>query len=148
MSETDADTPEPTVHERVGGQPFFDELVARFYAAVDRDPVLRPMYPDDLTESRRTLAGFLAQYWGGPPLYSEERGHPRLRMRHNPFVIGQTERDHWLAHMSDAIRAAELPDDIERAMLEYSEMASSAMINSPIRFAPRPGSQGPDPRNT
>ncbi|MGY6500152.1 MAG: globin domain-containing protein [Acidimicrobiales bacterium] len=141
MSEPDPTT--ATVHDRVGGQRFFDDLVARFYAAVDTDPVLRPMYPEDLSESRRTLAGFLAQYWGGPPLYSEERGHPRLRMRHNPFTIGQVERDHWLAHMSDAIRASDLPEDIEAAMLEYSEMASSAMINSPIRFAPRPTPEGP-----
>jgi hemoglobin len=130
--------PAETVYDAVGGEPFFVALVDRFYEAVERDPVLRPMYPDDLTESRRTLAGFLAQYWGGPPRYSEERGHPRLRMRHAPFVIGQAERDHWLVHMTDAVRAAGLPDDIESAMLDYFAMAATAMINdSPLRFAPR-----------
>jgi hemoglobin len=134
--------PETTVHEAVGGAPFFVSLVERFYVGVEGDPVLRPMYPDDLTESRRTLAGFLAQYWGGPPAYSEERGHPRLRMRHAPFVIGQVERDHWFAHMREAVIStvddaelpAELAEHIVRAMLDYFEMAASAMVNSPIRF--------------
>jgi hemoglobin len=129
----------PTVYERVGGQPFFDRLVERFYTGVEADPVLRPMYPDDLAESRRTLAGFLAQYWGGPPDYSAERGHPRLRMRHAPFTIGQVQRDHWLAHMIDAVRAAELPDDVEAAMVDYFATAATAMINdAPLRFAIRP----------
>jgi hemoglobin len=133
---TEADDEQGTVYERVGGAAFFVALVDRFYTSVERDPVLAPMYPDDLVESRRTLAGFLAQYWGGPPDYSAERGHPRLRMRHVPFVIGQVERDHWLAHMVDAVRAAELDPDTETAMIEYFEMASTAMINSPFRFAP------------
>lgn len=126
----------------VGGEPFFVALVDRFYAGVEGDPILRPMYPDDLAESRRTLAGFLAQYWGGPPAYSEERGHPRLRMRHAPFVIGQVERDHWFAHMRSALMTAvedaELPAEVAvdtvQAMLDYFEMAASAMVNSPIRF--------------
>jgi hemoglobin len=135
VTEADDDQRE-TVYERVGGAAFFVALVDRFYTSVEHDPVLAPMYPDDLVESRRTLAGFLAQYWGGPPDYSAERGHPRLRMRHVPFVIGQVERDHWLAHMVDAVRAAELDPDTETAMIEYFEMASTAMINSPFRFAP------------
>ena len=126
------------MYDRVGGEAFFVDLVDRFYAGVESDPVLRPIYPDDLSESRRTLAGFLAQFWGGPPAYSEERGHPRLRMRHAPFTIGQAERDHWLAHMLDAVRSSDLPDDIEAAMVDYFETASTHMINdSPLRFAPR-----------
>jgi hemoglobin len=137
-----AEQPEPeppSVYDQVGGQAFFDQLVHRFYLGVEADPVLRPMYPDDLSESRRTLAGFLAQYWGGPPDYSAERGHPRLRMRHAPFVIGQVQRDHWLGHMTDAVRAAELAPDLEVAMLDYFAMAATAMINdSPLRFAQRP----------
>ncbi|MFP3907587.1 MAG: globin [Acidimicrobiales bacterium] len=139
MSEQDSPAPDAqeTVYDRVGGEAFFVELVDRFYTAVADDPVLRPVYPDDLSESRRTLAGFLAQFWGGPPAYSQERGHPRLRMRHAPFTIGRAERDRWLAHMSDAVRAADLPADIEAAMLEYFETASTHMINSPMRFAPR-----------
>lgn len=130
-----------TVYDAVGGQPFFDALVDRFYTGVEADPVLRPMYPaDDMAGARERLAGFLAQYWGGPPLYSEQRGHPRLRMRHNPFTIGQVEREHWLAHMLDAVRAADLPVDIEEQMVSYFEMAASAMVNSPFRFAgPGPG---------
>jgi hemoglobin len=132
------DPPAQTVYDQVGGQAFFDRLVERFYAGVESDPVLRPMYPADLAESRRTLAGFLAQYWGGPPDYSAERGHPRLRMRHVPFTIGQVERDRWLTHMTDAVRDAELPAELETAMLDYFAMAATAMINdSPLRFAPR-----------
>ena len=100
---------EGSVYEAVGGQPFFDALVDGFYAGVNVDPLLRPMYPEDLTEPRRHLAGFLTQYWGGPATYSDERGHPRLRMRHAPFAIGEAERDAWLRHMRsslDAVAAA------------------------------------------
>jgi hemoglobin len=93
------------VHDAVGGAPFFVDLVDRFYDGVAEDPLLRPMYPDDLTESRRHLALFLQQYWGGPGTYSQERGHPRLRMRHAPFVVGEPERDAWLHHMLGAVEA-------------------------------------------
>lgn len=96
MSEEGVDL---SVYDAVGGLPFFVDLVDGFYAGVSADPLLRPMYPDDLTDSRRHLAGFLAQYWGGPSDYSDERGHPRLRMRHAPFAIGEAERDAWLRHM-------------------------------------------------
>jgi hemoglobin len=98
-----------SIYDAVGGLPFFVDLVDGFYAGVSTDPLLRPLYPADLTDSRRHLAGFLAQYWGGPATYSEERGHPRLRMRHAPFVIGDAERDAWLRHMLgslDAVAAA------------------------------------------
>lgn len=93
----------------VGGQAFFADLVDGFYDGVSADPLLRPMYPEDLTDARRHLAGFLIQYWGGPSTYSDERGHPRLRMRHAPFLIGERERDAWLRHMLgslDAVAAA------------------------------------------
>lgn len=92
------DEPGATVYDVVGPA-FFIDLVDGFYAGVSGDPLLRPMYPEDLTEPRRRLAGFLTQYWGGPSTYSEERGHPRLRMRHVPFAIGEAERDAWLLHM-------------------------------------------------
>ncbi len=92
-----------TLYERVGGEPFFVDLVDRFYVGVAGDPLLRPLYPDDLTESSRHLALFLMQYWGGPSTYGEERGHPRLRMRHAPFVVGPAERDAWLRHMLAAL---------------------------------------------
>ena len=103
---------EDTVYDAVGGRPFFVDLVDGFYAGVSADPLLRPMYPEDLTDPREHLAGFLIQYWGGPSTYSDERGHPRLRMRHAPFVIGEAERDAWLHHMLgslDAVAAARRP---------------------------------------
>lgn len=131
--------PAPTVYEVVGGQQFFDDLVDLFYDGVEHDPRLRPMYPTDLGPSRERLAGFLAQYWGGPPLYSQERGHPQLRMRHMPFTIGQTERDAWMAHMTAALRqvrivgasGAFLPAGIAAQMLEYFENAATHLINHP-----------------
>ena len=97
--------PDGTVYDAVGGRDFFDDLVDGFYAGVSADPLLRPMYPEDLTDPRRHLAGFLSQYWGGPSTYSNERGHPRLRMRHAPFAIGDAERDAWLRHMLGSLDA-------------------------------------------
>ena len=96
---------EVSVYDAVGGADFFVDLVDAFYDGVASDLLLRPLYPDDLTDSRRHLAGFLQQYWGGPTTYSDERGHPRLRMRHAPFVIGEPERDAWLRHMLGALDA-------------------------------------------
>jgi hemoglobin len=119
-----------SVFDRVGGQPFFDRLVERFYEGVSGDPILRPLYPEDLTEPKRQLALFLGQYWGGPAAYNAERGHPRLRMRHVPFVIGLAERDAWLAHMTEAVRASGVPAEIETELIEYFEMASRSLINS------------------
>ena len=128
-----------TVYEIVGGQRFFDELVHRFYDAVEDDSLLRPMYPRDMGPSRRRLAGFLAQYWGGPPHYSEERGHPRLRMRHMPFSIGEAERDAWMEHMTASLDAATiadgtgqpLPDEIRAAMFDHFDNAADHLINQP-----------------
>lgn len=126
--------PAVNLFDAVGGQPFFDELVARFYAGVDADPVLRPMYPDDLTDSTRHLALFLGQYWGGPTTYSDERGHPRLRMRHVPFVIGEAERDAWLRHMCAALDSLvderDIHPVIEARMLDYFGMAADGMVNA------------------
>ncbi len=119
-----------TMYERVGGEAFFVTLVDRFYEGVVADPVLRPLYPDDLAESRAHLALFLAQYWGGPPAYNELRGHPRLRMRHAPFVIGTLERDAWLRHMTGAVRAAGLAPDDEAELLAYFEMAATQLMNA------------------
>lgn len=121
---------ETTVFEVVGGQPFFDTLVERFYARVETDPMLRPLYPDDLVPGKRALALFLGQYWGGPTAYSEEKGHPRLRMRHAPFVIGGPERDAWLTAMFAALDEVDAPETARAMMREYFEMASTAMINS------------------
>lgn len=118
------------MYEAVGGTPWFESLIDRFYAAVAADPLLRPMYPDDLTGSRDHMVKFLVQYWGGPTTYSEERGHPRLRMRHAPFVITTAERNAWLQHMVGAIEAGELPAEIEEQMIGYFDMAATHMINT------------------
>jgi hemoglobin len=123
--------PEESAYERWGGEPFFTDLIERFYAGVAVDPLLRPMYPEDLTESRAHLAMFLMQYWGGPRQYSDQRGHPRLRMRHAPFVIGQAEADAWLRHMTDAVRAAGMAADDEQELLDYLAMAAHSLINAP-----------------
>ena len=129
-----------TVFERVGGQAWFDALVDRFYDGVAQDPVLRPLYTDDLTEPRRHLALFLAQYWGGPPAYGAERGHPRLRMRHAPFRIGIAERDAWLHHMHAAIDDADpLPADVEAALREYVHRAALMLVNTVDEAVPPQG---------
>jgi hemoglobin len=123
------------LYERVDGEPFFVDLVDRFYLGVAGDPLLRPLYPDDLEESSRHLALFLMQYWGGPGTYGEERGHPRLRMRHAPFVIGPAERDAWLRHMLAALLELESASRINAAdaveLRDYLEMAANSLVNSP-----------------
>ena len=130
--------PQPSLYDRVGGAPTFRELVDRFYAGVAEDPILRPMYPEDLSGPITHTAGFLAQYWGGgTAMYSDDRGHPRLRMRHAPFVIGQAERDAWLGHMVDAVRSGGLEPELEQRMIDYFEMASTHMINDgPLGLRP------------
>jgi len=120
-----------TVYDQVGGMAFFERLVDRFYEGVADDPVLLPLYPEphDLAPARRRLTLFLAQYWGGPTHYSGERGHPRLRMRHAPFSIGGEERDRWLVHMRAAVASLDPPADLERALLDYFDMAAESMRN-------------------
>lgn len=121
-----------TVFEAVGGADTFKLLVERFYAGVASDPVLRAVYPEeDLTGATERLKLFLIQYWGGPDDYSARRGHPRLRLRHQPFAIGQAERDAWLRHMTAAVDSLELSPEIRKAMLDYFETTSTAMINRP-----------------
>lgn len=120
-----------SLYERVGGTPFFTRLVDHFYASVVADPLLRPLYDeDDLVGARQRLRDFLVQYWGGPATYSDERGHPRLRMRHAPFVIAETERDRWLTHMRAAVLDAS-PDPADAdELLAYFETAAAAMQNA------------------
>ena len=119
-----------TVYDRVGGMPFFERLVDRFYVGVETDPVLRPVYPEqDLVGARHRLTLFLAQYWGGPRTYDAERGHPRLRMRHFPFAIGPAERDRWLVHMRAAIAELAPPADVADAFERYFDNAAEAMRN-------------------
>jgi hemoglobin len=121
--------------DRVDGERFFVELVDHFYLGVGGDPLLRPLYPDDLVEARRHLALFLMQYWGGPRTYNEERGHPRLRMRHMPFVIGPAERDAWLRHMLGAVahmaETTDLSDADAEELRAYFDMAAHQLVNAP-----------------
>jgi hemoglobin len=125
---------EVPLYDAVGGMVFFEALVDRFYEGVATDSVLLRLYPepDDLAPARRRLTLFLAQYWGGPSHYSEERGHPRLRMRHAPFTIGIEERDRWLVHMRAAIASLDPPDDIARALGDYFDMAAEGMRNQMV----------------
>ena len=118
-----------TVFERAGGLAAFVTLVDAFYDRVERDPLLRPMYPDDLGPGKEGLALFLAQYWGGGDLYSADRGHPRLRMRHAPFPISPDAALHWAEHMSAAVIEQRFPDDVEQQLLSYVERATPTLIN-------------------
>ena len=129
-TEPAVDEPEQTVYELVGGEEFFVALVDRFYAGVATDMLLRPMYPDDLTDAKRHLAGFLAQYWGGPPAYSEERGHPRLRMRHTTFVVDETARDAWLRHMLAAVDEAGVSREVHTAFTDYFVRSADFLVNT------------------
>jgi hemoglobin len=115
----------------VGGAPVFEKLVARFYQEVADDEVLRPLYPEeDLGPAEVRLRMFLEQYWGGPRTYSDQRGHPRLRMRHSPFKVGPIEHDAWLRCMRIAVDEADL-DEAHRAQLwDYLQMAAASMVNS------------------
>jgi hemoglobin len=119
-----------SLYERVGGSAFFVELVDRFYEGVAGDPLLRPLYPEDLTEPKQHLRLFLIQYWGGPADYGEMRGHPRLRMRHAPFVIGELERDAWLRHMTEAVDAAGMAPRDRAELLGYFDMAARQLVNT------------------
>jgi len=115
----------------IGGEPTFRKLVDTFYAGVANDPLLRPLYPEeDLAPAADRLRLFLIQYWGGPTDYSDQRGHPRLRLRHAPFVIGPRERDAWLLHMRAAVDSLDLPADQHQALWEYLERAAFFMVNS------------------
>jgi hemoglobin len=121
-----------SVYELAGGEKTFRLLVERFYARVAADEVLRAIYPEqDLAGATERLTLFLIQYWGGPQTYSELRGHPRLRLRHQPFAIGSNERDLWLGHMTAAVESLELAPSVRTALLDYFETASTAMINRP-----------------
>ncbi len=124
----------PTIYDLVGGQAFFVELIDYFYDGVDTDPTIRHMYPEDLTDSRTHMVGFLSQYWGGPTDYSDQRGHPRLRMRHAPFQIDEKAKDAWMGHMMNAVQLASsrhsLHPELTKAISDYFVMASTHMVNA------------------
>ena len=121
--------PSTTLYERVGGDPFFVKLVDRFYEGVEHDLILRPLYPENLSPGKAHLAGFLSQYWGGPPNYSMERGHPALRMRHRPFSIGQVERDAWVLHMTEAVAVSDASSQDKALMIAYFSDAGTFLMN-------------------
>ncbi|MFN2539976.1 MAG: globin [Mycobacteriales bacterium] len=121
-----------SLYDEVGGEAVFRAIVDRFYEGVAMDPILRPLYPEeDLSGARARLAGFLIQYWGGPATYSEQRGHPRLRMRHAEWVIGERERDAWLGHMRDAVAGIDLPAEARAAIWDHLERAAWTLVNAP-----------------
>jgi hemoglobin len=120
-----------TFFDAVGGHETFARLVDRFYEGVADDPVLRPLYPEaELGPARQRLTMFLEQYWGGPGTYSEQRGHPRLRMRHAGFRIGPAARDAWLSHMHQALTELDLPPLQEDLLWDYLERAAHSLLNT------------------
>ena len=118
-------------YELFGGEAFFADLVSQFYARVATNEILRPMYPErDMAGAARRLQMFLEQYWGGPTTYSEERGHPRLRMRHAGFKIGPAAKNAWLTCMQEAVDGMELPADSKEKLWRYLEGAAEHLLNS------------------
>jgi hemoglobin len=123
----------------VGGEETFRRLVARFYQLVADDPELRPVYPSrDLGPAEEHLRLFLIQYWGGPGTYSEQRGHPRLRMRHARFAIGEAERDAWLRNMRTALDELGLGQAHDAQLWAYLVMAANSLVNQPGSTGGRP----------
>jgi hemoglobin len=126
-----AESTQGSFYEAIGGDPAFRKLVDEFYAGVADDPLLRPLYPEaDLGPAADRLRMFLVQYWGGPSTYSQQRGHPRLRMRHAPFRVGPAERDAWLRHMRAAVDSLGLPPDQDRRLWDYLERSAFFMVNT------------------
>ncbi|CAN5841611.1 globin [soil metagenome] len=120
-----------TFYEAIGGADTIRRIVHRFYAGVADDPVLRPLYPEaDLAPAERRFAMFLVQYWGGPTDYSEERGHPRLRMRHAPFAVTHEAREHWLHHFRAGLDEVALPPELDAEFWAYIERASLFLVNT------------------
>ncbi|QDP95866.1 globin [Microlunatus elymi] len=134
---TSQDQTQQTFYELFGGAPTFEKLVHRFYQGVAGDPELRALYPEeDLGPAEVRLRMFLEQYWGGPTSYSEQRGHPRLRMRHLPYAVTPDQRDRWLRHMRDALDEVALPAEQDQLFWDYLTRAAHAMVNSFDGVAP------------
>ena len=127
-------------YDAVGGEETFTKLVTRFYALVESDPFLRAVYPaKSLASATEHLRLFLMQYWGGPTTYNELRGHPRLRMRHVRFAIGEAERDAWLMHMRTSLDELGLDPAHDEELWQYLVMAAHSLVNKPPEGAPEPG---------
>ncbi|TCT22404.1 hemoglobin [Melghiribacillus thermohalophilus] len=123
--------PYGTIYEAIGGQEAVERLVEAFYARVGKHPALTPIFPDDLTETARKQKQFLTQFFGGPPLYTSEHGHPRLRARHIPFEITPSRRNAWLECMQGALNEAEIPEPYRSAIFDRLAMTATHMINTP-----------------
>jgi len=142
MSEQTAKSPR-TFYEAAGGEETFTRLVHRFYQEVAADPELRPVYPaQDLGPAEEHLRLFLIQYWGGPAAYNDLRGHPRLRMRHARFRIGEAERDLWLRHMRTALDEIGLDPALDAQLWEYLVMAAHSLVNAAPEGGPHHGGRG------
>ncbi|KLO62945.1 globin [Dermacoccus sp. PE3] len=129
---------EATLYERFGGHATFHRLVEVFYDGVASDEKLRALYPEeDLEPAKHRFEMFLEQYWGGPTTYSEERGHPRLRMRHMPFAVTPEQRDRWLTHIMAACDAVDLEPELDALLRDYLVRAAYSLVNTP----------GPEPEN-
>ncbi|WP_281406909.1 globin [Arthrobacter zhaoguopingii] len=123
--------PDYNFYEAVGGHPTFVKLIDVFYDGVAQDEILRPMYPEeDLGPAKERLLLFLEQYWGGPKTYGEQRGHPRLRMRHIPFQVTPKARDAWLRHMRTAVDSLDLAPLHEATLWDYLDRAAQSMVNA------------------
>ena len=135
--------PQRTFYEAVGGEETFTRLVHRFYQEVAADPMLRAVYPaKDLGPAEEHLRLFLIQYWGGPTTYNELRGHPRLRMRHVRFHIGEAERDAWLRHMRTALDELDLDESLDAQLWDYLVMAAYSLVNVAPESGPAVGGRG------
>lgn len=122
---------DPTFYEEIGGFETIRRIVAKFYEGVAQDAVLRPMYPEaDLGPAEERFLHFLVQYWGGPTTYAEQRGHPRLRMRHAPFAVNLEARDRWLGHFRAALDDVALPPDQDARFWDYVTHAANFMVNT------------------
>ncbi|MBL8147315.1 MAG: globin [Anaerolineae bacterium] len=121
--------PQYSIYELVGGEDTIRELVDRFYAHVEADPFLRPLFPDDMEDGKRWQFLFLCQFFGGPQVYAGERGHPRLRMRHSPYAIGPAERDAWLKHMLAAVDETGIQEPMRTVMRDYFVRSAEHMVN-------------------
>ena len=127
----DVNEPDRTFYEQVGGHDTFAKLIHEFYRGVAGDPELRALYPEaDLGPAEQRLLLFMEQYWGGPRTYSDERGHPRLRMRHIPFAVTPSQRDRWLRHMYAAVDTLDLSETHDAVLRDYLLRAANMLVNA------------------
>ncbi|WP_174524598.1 globin [Nocardioides jensenii] len=120
-----------TFYDEIGGFETFRRIVNRFYEGVATDPLLRPMYPEeDLGPAAERFTLFLVQYWGGPTTYSDNRGHPRLRMRHAPYEVTPAAAERWLVHFREGLDSVELTPEQDQRFWDYVTHAAQFMVNS------------------